>query len=107
MKHERTISISYDHPALPGHFPGQPVVPGVVILEEVIDCLRAMCRQGLIVTGLPMAKLLSPLSPGERLTITLEAESGSASFVCSAGGRPVATGTIQFRLRDPVQSGTP
>lgn len=29
-----------DHPALPGHFPGQPVVPGVLLLALVSDHAR-------------------------------------------------------------------
>lgn len=32
---ERVITIPADHPCLPGHFPGRPIVPAVVILDEV------------------------------------------------------------------------
>ena len=32
--------IHADHPSLPGHFPGAPLVPGVVILDEVIAALE-------------------------------------------------------------------
>ena len=28
--------IAKDHPALAGHFPGNPIVPGVLILDEVM-----------------------------------------------------------------------
>ena len=30
------FSIAPDHPALEGHFPGQPIVPAVVILDAVL-----------------------------------------------------------------------
>src|SRR3546814_9281220 len=33
--------IGDDHPALPGHFPGRPIVPGVVILDRVLDAIEA------------------------------------------------------------------
>lgn len=32
---ERVVAIPAEHPCLPGHFPGKPIVPAVVILDEV------------------------------------------------------------------------
>lgn len=99
MKHERVVSISPDHPALPGHFPGHPVVPGVLVMDEVIETLRECCGQALIVTGLPSVKLSSPLLPGERLTIEIvQEDAGTAAFTCRVGQRVVAAGSIRFRL---------
>ena len=72
MTYERTVTINGDHPALPGHFPGHPVVPGVIVLEEVIQALREIHGQGVVVTGMPAVKLSSPLRPEERLTIIVD-----------------------------------
>ena len=44
MKHERVVSIGPDHPALRGHFPGHPVVPGVLVMDEVIETLPGVLR---------------------------------------------------------------
>ena len=30
------MSVAADHPALPGHFPGRPIIPGVVLLQIVL-----------------------------------------------------------------------
>jgi 3-hydroxymyristoyl/3-hydroxydecanoyl-(acyl carrier protein) dehydratase len=99
MSVERTLTITKDHPALPGHFPGRPVVPGVVILDEVIETLKHRYGGSLIVTGLPAVKLSSPLTPDEPLTITIESEDvESAAFRCRVGSRLVASGSIRFRL---------
>ncbi|MEQ1627427.1 MAG: hypothetical protein ABL965_08535 [Nitrospira sp.] len=99
MKHERIVSVSPDHPALPGHFPGHPVVPGVLVMDEVIETLREYYGQALIVTGLPSVKLSSLLLPGERLTIEIvQEDSATAAFTCRVGYRIVAAGSIRFRL---------
>jgi 3-hydroxymyristoyl/3-hydroxydecanoyl-(acyl carrier protein) dehydratase len=99
MKHERVVSIGPDHPALPGHFPGHPVIPGVVILDEVIETLRIHAGPALVVTGLPSVKLSSPLLPGQPLTIEIEQdETDTAAFTCRVDSRLVAAGSIRFRL---------
>jgi 3-hydroxyacyl-[acyl-carrier-protein] dehydratase len=99
MIYERTLVISKDHPALPGHFPGHPVVPGILVLDEVIETLKEEHGQDLIVIGLPSVKLSSPLLPEEVLTITVEPEDlETAAFACRVGARIVASGSIRFRL---------
>lgn len=108
MNYERTLAISKDHPALPGHFPGHPVVPGVLLLDEVIETLKEQYRQRLVVTGLPSVKLSSPLLPEELLTIRIEPEDPeTAAFTCRVGNRLIASGSIRFRLLDGSQACRP
>lgn len=68
----RTVfTIGHDHPALPGHFPGAPIVPGVVLLERVLAQIEAAHR----IDGplrLPQVKFLRPLLPGERAEVEIE-----------------------------------
>lgn len=96
MAHERTVSIGHDHPSLAGHFPGHPVVPGVVLLSEVIETLRRSSGVP-SVTGLPMVKFSSPLKPGELVTIQVDQdEAALVSFSCRVGTRLIASGVIEL-----------
>jgi len=100
MTFERVVVIPGTHPSLPGHFPGNPVVPGVVLLNEILDSLGRMLEQPVYVTELPSVKFLSPLKPGEALRTTLvQEESGQMLFRCFAGARLVAQGTVKFTVR--------
>jgi 3-hydroxyacyl-[acyl-carrier-protein] dehydratase len=97
MGDERVLSITSDHPSLAGHFPSHPVVPGVVLLDEVLDLLRQSLPGPLVVTGLPMVKFVSPLKPGEMVTIRVDEETPArATFSCRAEARLVASGAIEF-----------
>jgi 3-hydroxyacyl-[acyl-carrier-protein] dehydratase len=60
------------HPSLPGHFPGQPIVPGVLLLDQVLDAIEA-AHGPLQALRLPQVKFLQPLLPGEVASIALEA----------------------------------
>ena len=96
MTHERTVSIGHDHPSLAGHFPGHPVVPGVVLLGEVIETLRRSSA-ALSVRGLPMVKFSSPLKPGETVIIYVDRDDAMlASFSCRVGTRLIASGVIEL-----------
>jgi 3-hydroxymyristoyl/3-hydroxydecanoyl-(acyl carrier protein) dehydratase len=87
-------AIPADHPSLAGHFPGRPVVPAVVILDEVVASIREWrgeCR----VTGIPFVKFVSPLGPGRDLDIRLRNEGGDLiAFECSSHGEAVAAGRM-------------
>jgi 3-hydroxyacyl-[acyl-carrier-protein] dehydratase len=84
-----------DHPALTGHFPGRPIVPGVVLIDRAI--LFAECLSGCasVCWQITNAKFLSPVGPGETLAFRLEVGGGGAiSFNVRAGGRAVASGSL-------------
>jgi 3-hydroxymyristoyl/3-hydroxydecanoyl-(acyl carrier protein) dehydratase len=58
-----------EHPALAGHFPGRPIVPGVMLL----DAVRAAVSTGAdTLRGIPSAKFLQAVLPGERIELRIE-----------------------------------
>ncbi len=75
------LPIAADHPAYAGHFPGRPVLPGVVLLDEALGVIAAAAGRPLSACTLASAKFLSPVSPGEPLTLEHRAlPSGSIEF---------------------------
>ncbi len=95
---ERYFSV--DDPAADGHFPGNPIIPGAVLLREVLSVLSA--DGGMICRELRAIKFLHPVRPGDRLTIVWEERAtGEISFTCSTGTpeRRVLTGTLRMRPR--------
>ncbi|WP_342316601.1 hypothetical protein [Lysobacter sp. FW306-1B-D06B] len=67
------FSLPDDHPSLPGHFPGRPLVPGVVLLERVVEAIEA-AHGPQRALRLPQVKFLQPLLPGEVASIELEGQ---------------------------------
>ncbi|HKU79456.1 MAG TPA: hydroxymyristoyl-ACP dehydratase [Rhodanobacteraceae bacterium] len=90
---QAALRIDPSHPVLAGHFPGNPMVPGVVLLERVAATLRAW--RGERVEKLD-AKFVQPLRPGEDAMIELRAEAACIRFaVRRADGVPLAGGTLR------------
>jgi 3-hydroxyacyl-[acyl-carrier-protein] dehydratase len=87
-----------EHPALPGHFPGRPVIPGVVILQHIHELLRQRFPRRLL-RSLPVVKFVRQLLPGELLLLGIEPGTATAQgiqhrFVCRCGTQTVAHGTL-------------
>ncbi|WP_454737836.1 AMP-binding protein [Cupriavidus necator] len=104
--------IGADHPATAGHFPGNPIVPGVVLLDHAVLELGSALGRRLALTQVAAVKFLSPVRPGERVEVLHQAgtaaESGeSIRFTLRSAGRDVASGTLQVRNAAPQAEGTP
>ena len=90
------FTIPADHPALPGHFPGQPIVPAVVILDEMSEQLVAFAP-GAQISRILSAKFVSPLLPEQPCSVAfVRRDNGQIRFVCSSEGREVASGLLDI-----------
>lgn len=94
-------SVPAAHPSLPGHFPGNPIVPGVLLLEHVVDAARAWRGTSSHLQAFPAVKFLSPLRPEERFEIHLEEEGARVRFTCTVGARLLAQGSLTLTA-DPA-----
>lgn len=87
--------IRADHPSLPGHFQGNPVVPGAVILDEVVAAFE-IGHGDTRVTALPNVKFLNPLRPEQAAEIVFTAKgSDLAAFDVVLNGQRIASGTLR------------
>jgi 3-hydroxyacyl-[acyl-carrier-protein] dehydratase len=64
------IVVPASHPSLAGHFPGQPVVPAVVLLDAVLAAIRT--REACLLQSIPAAKFLQPVLPEERIELRIQ-----------------------------------
>jgi len=84
-----------DHPALPGHFPGHPVVPGVVLLDETFALILA-AHPGRTLAGLQTVKFTAPVGPGQPVDVAWEPAHDSIDFACTSGNIPVLHGRARL-----------
>jgi 3-hydroxymyristoyl/3-hydroxydecanoyl-(acyl carrier protein) dehydratase len=98
--HIAECCIPTDHPAADGHFPGNPIIPGAVLLREIVSVLSA--GSDAVCCEIRSARFLQPVRPGDRLTIVWEDRTtGEFSFTCSTGSpeRRVLFGTLRMQAR--------
>jgi 3-hydroxymyristoyl/3-hydroxydecanoyl-(acyl carrier protein) dehydratase len=88
-------SFSPDHPAAQGHFPGNPMIPGALLLSAVLQEISAGLGVDLASCRVRSAKFLAPVRPGDHFSIEYSRSGGGAvRFDCRIGGRTVLRGEL-------------
>ena len=89
----RECAVPADHPSLPGHFPGHPIVPGVLLLAQVESVLR---ERGLRVIACTRVKFLAPVPPVQRYVLDISLDDPEAvTFTMKLPGGLAVSGTMR------------
>jgi 3-hydroxymyristoyl/3-hydroxydecanoyl-(acyl carrier protein) dehydratase len=100
-----TRHFAVGHPAAEGHFPGNPIIPGAVLLREVVAAISATGEApGAAATGCEIrsAKFHRPVRPGDTLVISWTGEAGGEiRFSCAIAGSERLAVTGALRLAPP------
>jgi 3-hydroxyacyl-[acyl-carrier-protein] dehydratase len=90
---ESALVFAADHPAFAGHFPGMPIVPGVLLLDAALHALAG--HSGRPVAEIAVAKFLRPVGPAQILAMSCEcSDAGRGRFTIAYGDQPAATGQL-------------
>jgi len=103
MKKQKLLEIPVNHPAFTGHFPGAPIVPGVVLLDEVMHAISADTGLAATIWQINAVKFMSPLKPGESVLIAHEqSANGTVKFEVLNGSRQIVIGSLVPKTQEPA-----
>lgn len=75
------LHIPVDHPAFAGHFPGMPITPGVVLLDQAMYAIAQELQLDLQACTINSIKFLHPVLPDTHLTVHYDmTEKGNIQF---------------------------
>ncbi|MDA0803282.1 MAG: UDP-3-O-acyl-N-acetylglucosamine deacetylase [Planctomycetota bacterium] len=106
-------NVTINEPFFPGHYPGTPIMPGVLIVEAMAQLAGLMLSQQLehsgkvaILLSMDDVKLRKAVTPGDQLILeaeTIRATSRHATVQCraSVGNKTSAEALIRFMMVDP------
>ena len=108
-------NVTMNEPFFQGHYPGTPIMPGVLIVEAMAQLSGVLLSQKLEHTGkiavllsMDKVKLRRPVTPGDQLVIeahTVRVRSRTGHTMCYAyvSGNLAAEAEIKFMLVDSEQ----
>lgn len=94
-------NVTVNEPFFEGHFPGQPVMPGVLVIEAMAQCGGILLLNGVENPGdklvffmaINNAKFRKPVTPGDQLVFELTMTSRK-SRICQMAGRAYVDGNL-------------
>ena len=90
------LRLPLEHPSVVGHFPDNPVIPGAVVLDEILSAIERARGQPAAAWTVKAVKFLQPVRPGDELAMELTVTpGGDIRFRCRIGAMEVVTGLVR------------
>jgi len=112
-------NVTINEPFFQGHFPGEPVMPGVLQLEAMAQASGILLLRGVSVDGrtpyfmsADKVKFRRPVRPGDQLVINAKLSKvrgnklAVAEATCTVGGNVVSSAELMFTLVEPAAGAT-
>ena len=94
------LFFSAPHRSAEGHFPGNPIIPGAVLLSETLTVIGRHLGVKLVPVRIKTAKFFHPTRPGDLVSIDYAvAPSGDINFTCVVGDQVVLRGQTSCDTR--------
>jgi 3-hydroxyacyl-[acyl-carrier-protein] dehydratase len=99
-----TISINKEHTILKGHFPGQPVVPGVCMVQIAKELVEQVTQSDLRIIEGDNIKFLAVIDPNQNNIIQAAVTFMPVGNLLEINATLSAGDTIYFKLKGTLQS---
>lgn len=74
-----------DFPPFNGHFPGNPILPGVAQISLVTGVLKKAFNQEFVLSTVKRIKFMAPATPGMLLSISIKFDNGNVNADITSG----------------------
>jgi 3-hydroxyacyl-[acyl-carrier-protein] dehydratase len=91
-----SVQIDIDHPSLEGHFPGRPIVPGVVVLDEMANAFTKEMGRFCKIQAIPSVKFLLPMKPGDRIEFHFKVSDNLVWFAGESNTKIIISGQFEY-----------
>lgn len=69
IEYSATLPVDPEHPVFAGHFPGRPIVPGVLLIDWALAAIQDVVPEPMLMGELGTVKFLQPVRPGAELSV--------------------------------------
>jgi 3-hydroxyacyl-[acyl-carrier-protein] dehydratase len=99
------VKFAVNHPCGAGHFPGNPIIPGALLLDEVLACIATDLDIANGVWRIKSAKFPQPVRPGGTVHIDYtRAANGEIRFAGSVAESKVISGIASYPASESLRS---
>jgi 3-hydroxymyristoyl/3-hydroxydecanoyl-(acyl carrier protein) dehydratase len=103
MSLEKSWYIDAQQPVFAGHFPGNPIMPGVLVLGFLKSLLAEHLVKPVQIAYIKRQKFMRPVLPGNTLkisinTLQIDGEFIDVNYMAVIAEGPVAKGSISFKF---------